>query len=535
MASNDEYWKNRAAQEMYEDMAEAEETAETVAKVYLKASRYIEGQLEDIFDTYRRRHGLSASQAYLLIRRMKNKSDLEELVRLLQNSIDAGDKQEKERLIAELESAAYRARIEHFARLQSQIDEMMQNVYKQEKTANQKLYESLAQDSYYRSIFDIQQRCGVGFSFNHIDPKQIEHVLSRPWSGKHYSKRIWDNTQALAEQVQEEILLSLMTGKTEREAAESVNAVFAKGSAVARRLIRTESNYVTTELNFKAYEEAGIKEYQYLATLDLKTSEICRSLDGKIFKVSEHQVGVNCPPMHPWCRSTTISVVDRAYISKMKRSAIDPATGEKILVPRSMNYAEWYAKYVDGRENATAKPEKAQTVQENVPESHFFGKPLDITVDWKNKTRNAGSVSDLMEYTVDGELYHVDNDKIILNYSGHEKQIAEVIARKAGKQVQMVPKINYPQGIQTPDYLINGARFDLKTPEGNGKNTLYGMVKSKKRQANNFVICADKTPLELNELIRQIEDIYLSKHTAFVDNIVLVKDMEIVKVYKRNK
>lgn len=128
-----------------------------------------------------------------------------------------------------------------------------------------------------------------------------------------------------------------------------------------------------------------------------------------------------------------------------------------------------------------------------------------------------------------------DINKITLNYSGHEKQIAEVIARKAGKQVQMVPKINYPQGIQTPDYLINGARFDLKTPEGNGKNTLYGMVKSKKRQANNFVICADKTPLELNELIRQIEDIYLSKHTAFVDNIVLVKDMEIVKVYKRNK
>ena len=69
--------------------------------------------------------------------------------------------------------------------------------------------------------------------------------------------------------MQEEILLSLMTGKTEREAAESVNAVFAKGSAVARRLIRTESNYVTTELNFKAYEEAGIEEYQYLATLDL--------------------------------------------------------------------------------------------------------------------------------------------------------------------------------------------------------------------------------------------------------------------------
>lgn len=99
----------------------------------------------------------------------------------------------------------------------------------------------------------------------------------------------------------------------------------------------------------------------------------------------------------------------------------------------------------------------------------------------------------------------------------------------------MVPRVTYPQGVQTPDYLIDEARFDLKTPEGNGKNTIYGLVKSKKKQSNNFVICADKTELSIDEIKRQIAEIYHSKNTAFVDTIILIKDNKIISVYERNK
>ena len=83
--------------------------------------------------------------------------------------------------------------------------------------------------------------------------------------------------------------------------------------------------------------------------------------------------------------------------------------------------------------------------------------------------------------------------------------------------------------------MIDGSKYDLKTPIGNGKNTLYGMMKSKKRQANNFVICADKTELSTEELKRQIKAIYTSRNTTFVDTIVLIRNKQIVKVYRRNK
>lgn len=165
----------------------------------------------------------------------------------------------------------------------------------------------------------------------------------------------------------------------------------------------------------------------------------------------------------------------------------------------------------------------------------FFGKPLDITKEWKTTEQKISKIEDMLEYIIDGNTYVVDGKKVLLDYSTHEKDIAQLIANETGKEIKMVPRITYPQGIQTPDYLIDGARFDLKTPLGNGKNTIYGMVKSKKRQANNFVICADKTELNIEELQQQILDIYHSKNTSFVDKIILVKDNKIINVYKRNK
>ena len=96
----------------------------------------------------------------------------------------------------------------------------------------------------------------------------------------------------------------------------------------------------------KSYNEIGIKKYKYVATLDSRTSELCRELDGKEFEVSKAQTGVNYPPMHPRCRSTTISVIDKTDYSRLKRSARDE-NGEIQYVPKSMTYKEWKHKYVD--------------------------------------------------------------------------------------------------------------------------------------------------------------------------------------------
>ena len=84
--------------------------------------------------------------------------------------------------------------------------------------------------------------------------------------------------------------------------------------------------------------------YVFVATLDNRTSQICQELDGKKFKLSEAEEGVNYPPMHPYCRSTV-----RAYISddvekSLKRRARDE-NGKNTVVD-NMSYSEWASKNV---------------------------------------------------------------------------------------------------------------------------------------------------------------------------------------------
>ena len=352
---NEEYWKQRQVQDSFGYFEKAEKTADEIVIIYLKSSAYLESQAEQIFEKYRTRYGLTETEARELMNTMQEKDSLEELLQKLKS----GERTEKkEQLLQQLEAPAYRVRIERLEELQNQLDMIMQSVYRQELAISREFYTDVAKESYYRGIFRIQQRVGVVTSFAHLSGKTIDQVLNSKWSGKNYSERIWGNTQELAKELKEELLISLVTGRTERETANIITRKFESGASEARRLVRTECNFVTTELRFKGYEEHGITKYRFLATLDLKTSKICRSLDGKVFLVSERKEGKNCPPMHPWCRSTTTGELSNDLMEGLKRSAIDPKTGQAIKVPYNMTYEEWYKKYVANNPEALAE-EKA--------------------------------------------------------------------------------------------------------------------------------------------------------------------------------
>ena len=291
-----DYWENRAAWDMYEQMEDAEAIADLVARVYRSASSQIVFAAQDIFEKYMTKHKLSQTEAWNLLNRMQDNDSIEKLLLELKNKNSGENKQE---LIKELEAPAYKVRIERLQDLLQQVDAVMKNVYQQEQQFDTSFFEQLSENAYYKSIYNIQRRTGFGFSFSKIDQKQIDHALKINWSGKHYSKRIWKNTDELARTVKDELLVSLLTGRTERETAAIITEKFGGGASKARRLIRTESCFFSNELNAQAYEECGLKKYQLLATLDLRTSTICRPLDGRKFLLKDRQVGKNYPPLHP--------------------------------------------------------------------------------------------------------------------------------------------------------------------------------------------------------------------------------------------
>ncbi|AER15626.1 TPA: minor capsid protein [Streptococcus suis] len=328
---------------MVQAMDQAEQTAKQLDEIHKLASRHITSKIDQIFESYRRDHGLTEDEAARVLANVKDLSDIRELKLALQNTTDS---EEIRQLLILLDSAPYASRIEKYEALQREVDNLPARLYKAENEASRAFYDEFIPDAYYHSIFDLQQQSGVGFAFNRIDPEEIRAIQQTPWLGANYSERIWGNTQALASELQKQLAVSLLTGRSAHETAEVIEAQFGKGSQNARRLIRTETSYFHAEMEAKAYEEADVEYYRFLATLDLRTSSICREHDGKIYKVSERITGKNYPPMHPWCRSDTIASDDSEWLAKATRSARDPVTGKTIQVPANMTYKDWYEKYV---------------------------------------------------------------------------------------------------------------------------------------------------------------------------------------------
>ena len=145
---NKKYWQERAAWNMYDSMGAAEGIADEVAKVYMQSSKYLQFQMENIFEKYKKEHRLSDAEARLLLENADSMK-VQELIRKLENGEESRSKKE---LLAELEAPAYQARIERLDHLQSQIDDIMQRVYGQEQKISTAFYESLAKPVSYTHL-----------------------------------------------------------------------------------------------------------------------------------------------------------------------------------------------------------------------------------------------------------------------------------------------------------------------------------------------------------------------------------------------
>lgn len=334
------YWENRQAQMMYEYMEDAEAVSQELADIYAKASRHLSFEMDEIYEKFRDKHNLTDKEARELLNTLKDSTDIAELKEALTKD------PKNAALLAEMESGAYRARIERLEQLQTEIDRMMQQVFEQEKQVTTSHYVDLATNSYYREIYNVQRQVGFQFSFSVVNPKAVAMLLQSNWSGANYSARIWNNTQGLAKEVKEQMIIGLLTGKKQEEMAREIANKYATGAFEARRLVRTESNFVNGQMQMVAYDECGAEKYEFVAVLDLRTSEICRSLDGKVFLVKDAMPGKNINPMHPFCRSTTIIHTDDEVVEGLKRRARNPETGKNEFVPADMNYQVWYKKNV---------------------------------------------------------------------------------------------------------------------------------------------------------------------------------------------
>ena len=115
-----------------------------------------------------------------------------------------------------------------------------------------------------------------------------------------------------------------------------------------KTVVRTSVNQVQNQASQSVYAANSkvAPRYEYVATLDSKTSNVCKRLDGRKFQYNKGPT----PPQHFNCRSTTVPVVDYAGLSKRKgfEGLTEPPVGKVVSrpsatgrVPQGTQYGDW--------------------------------------------------------------------------------------------------------------------------------------------------------------------------------------------------
>ena len=101
-------------------------------------------------------------------------------------------------------------------------------------------------------------------------------------------------------------------------------------------LVRTSINQVANSASMAVYEanQDISKKYRYIATLDSRTSSICRALDNREFEYGKGPT----PPQHFGCRSTIVAVIDPDILPPSTIAKRASADGP---VPINTSYGQW--------------------------------------------------------------------------------------------------------------------------------------------------------------------------------------------------
>lgn len=353
--TNAEYWKQRFTQLEAAQNRKGATAYLEMEKQYKAAQNELEAQIARWYQRFADSNGISLAQAkqWLKGRDLAEfKWDVKEYIKYgKENAINGAWMQE-------LENASSKFHISRLEALQIQTQNSLETMFAQQMGTMKKALSDVYASGYYHTAYTVQQGFGLGWDIAGLDQAQIEKVLSKPWAvdGYNFSTRIWNSKTKLIGEVHNELSKNLLTGADPQKAIDSLAKKMGTSKSNAGRLVMTEQAYFSSAAQKDCFNDLDVEEYEIVATLDSHTSDICRSLDGKVFKMSDYKPGVTAPPFHVYCRSTTAPHFKDNFDTGER--AARGADGKTYYVPDDVTYSEWKKAFVDGDKSGFAEVQK---------------------------------------------------------------------------------------------------------------------------------------------------------------------------------
>lgn len=344
MMKSSEYWQKRF--ELLEQAAHQQgvQCYADIEKQYRQAQKTLEGQIAAWYQRFADNNGVTLADA----KRMLTAKELAELKWDIQDYIRYGEENAiNGTWVKQLENASARFHISRLEALKLQTQQSIEVMFGNQLDSIDSTMRNVYKSGYYHTAYEIQKGVGVGWDFSALDDKQISKVINKPWAvdGKNFSERIWGNRQKLVNELNNTLTQNIILGKDPQKAIDEIARKMNTSKTNAGRLVMTEEAFFSSAAQKDCFTELDVEQFEIVATLDSHTSDICRGMDGKHFKMSEWKVGETAPPFHVHCRSTTVPYFDDEFDAVGERAARG-ADDKTYYVPADMTYEQWSKKFV---------------------------------------------------------------------------------------------------------------------------------------------------------------------------------------------
>ena len=342
------YWEARIERLNKETFRNSDKYVRELRKLYEQEMDNIEGKIYNHLSKLQEEAGgISLFEAKKLLNDKERnlfKMDLDEFMKESKGYISP-------ELEKELNIVSRRVRISRLQAMEVELKKTVAGLMSKEENG---LFDELGkayQSRFYKELYELQKITGYD-SVRKISKEDLDIILKDPWTsdGREFSQRIWDRGDKLVNSLKDNLTRNIASGASPKESIKDIENQFNVSKAAASRLVYTETAAISSKATQDSYKRIGVKKYEILATLDLRTSDICRSQDGKTYDIKDYRVGITAPPFHPNCRTDTIPFFDddleRQLDNSVGRMARDPETGKSVRVG-SITYKEWYNKYVN--------------------------------------------------------------------------------------------------------------------------------------------------------------------------------------------
>lgn len=292
------YWAERSTTRLAQSEITALKYTTRVLDIYTATERKVNKQIQSVYENYAKKGVLDRKD---LQKALSTNQRIQFTKKLKLRAAELGLDPE------ELLDERYLFRLTRLEAMKAQIQLEIKAIARQENAITTRAYKRVVSDS-YASIQQDMPLMGINPAFSTISKDVVDTIVRQNWSGKHYSTRIYSNVDDLAKQLPDILGSGMLSGESLPSMAKVIRERFGVSQYRAMTLIRTETAFMHNRAELQSYKDDNVKQYEFVAILDGRTTEICEGLDGRRFKTKDAMVGKNYPPMHVKCRSTTAPI-----------------------------------------------------------------------------------------------------------------------------------------------------------------------------------------------------------------------------------